>query len=347
MSDIFHRLCIYRSNGIGPAKYAEIMKNHRGSAEDAADSLNLSDDFIDGVKREMDLLDKIGGFYISDLDDDFPQNLRHAHGTTPILSAIGNRKTLAKRAFSAVGTRHATNAGMSLMRVITKRIAENDCAVVSGMAIGTDTAAHEGALAVDGDSNTIAVLAGGVDYVWPLENQKLYDEIIRRGCVVSEIPVGQQPTQRHFARRDKILAALGEKLILGESNEGSGSLITAGFAKEFGRRIYAIPSHPSDPRSYGPNRLIRENIATLCMGPDDFFTKLELSACVVNTKMADFRAKTGIESQILDLLGTVPVNESDIAVGLGKNVSVIKRELVVMEVRGLVDKVDGGFVRKG
>ncbi|MDR0449066.1 MAG: DNA-processing protein DprA [Rickettsiales bacterium] len=317
-----------------------------GDAEAAAASLDLSDSFKDSVKREMDSLRALGGFYISDADDDFPKNLKHAYGCAPILSVLGNRAALDKKSVSVVGTRHASAAGMDIIRDIAKRLAENDVAVVSGMAMGTDAAAHEGALRADGDANTIAVLAGGVDYVWPLENRKLYDDIVRRGAVVSEMPVGFKPTATHFAQRNRIVAALGEKLVLGESNEGSGSLITANFAKDFGRRIFALPGHPADPRAHGPNRLIREGAATLCMGADDFFPKLEFGGSIDNTKKAVLRAESALGNRILDLMAASPSSESVIASALGENIAIIKKELVLLEISGRVEKANGGFIRK-
>ncbi|MDR0319191.1 MAG: DNA-protecting protein DprA [Rickettsiales bacterium] len=326
-------------------KFASLIAKF-GSAEAAAESLNLSDDFKDSIRREIGSLEAAGGFFIADSDDDFPKSLKHAYGCPPILSVIGNRAVFAKKMISAVGTRHASAAGMNIMRAIALRLAENDVAVVSGMAMGTDAAAHNGALAAPGDANTVAVLAGGADYIWPLENEKLYHEIISRGCVVSDMPFGFKPSAAHFAQRNRIVAALGEKLVLGESNEGSGSLITAAFAKDFGRRIFAIPSHPSDPRAAGPNRMIREGAASLCSGPDDFFPKLEFMCGIDNTKKADSGEKSELGNRILDLLGSIPLSESVIAEQTGKNIALIKKELVLLEISGLIEKTNGGFVIK-
>ncbi|MDR2686017.1 MAG: DNA-protecting protein DprA [Rickettsiales bacterium] len=344
-NDIFHALCIYRTAGIGPVKFNNLIAAH-GSLDAAADTLNLSQDFKDSILREMEALDKIGGFYISSADEDFPQSLRCAHGCAPILSVVGNRKTLTKKTFGCVGTRHASSSGMNLMHGIAKRLAENNCAVVSGMAMGTDSSAHIGALDADGDTNTIAVFAGGVDYVWPPENQILYERIKERGCVVSEMPIGVQPLPRQFAHRDKIIAALSDQLVLGESNEGSGSLITANFTLSLGRRIHAIPSHPSDPRSYGSNKLIREGKATLCRGADDFFPELELDCCVVNTKTADSEGIEGCYGGILDFIGSIPITESDLSLRTGKNISIIKTELAILEMQNRIERASGGIIRR-
>lgn len=342
-NDIFYQLCLYRSNGVGPLKFANLIATH-GDARAAAASLNLTQEFKDQISREMESAEKIGAFYICGADDDFPKNLKHSYGCAPVLCCLGNRETLRRSAVACVGTRHASSAGLNIMQDIAGRFAENDYAVVSGLAMGTDTAAHRGALMASGNANTIAVVAGGVDYVWPLENQKLYEEILSRGLVLSEMPVGTKPVAYQFAQRNRIIAALAEKLVLGESNEKSGSLITAGFAAEFGRRIYAIPTHPSDARGAGPNRLIREGRATLCCGADDFFPKLEMKPCVVNTKTADFGDDLDENSEILDLIGFTPLSESAIASATGKNIAIIKKKLIVLEMQNQIIRVAGGFV---
>ena len=185
--------------------------------------------------------------------------------------------------------------------------------------------------------NTVAVLAGGVDYIWPVENERLYYEILERGVVVSDMPVGFVPKGTNFVQRNRIIAGIGEKLILSEADSNSGSMKTAEFAQEYGRKIYAIPSHPADSRAVGPNSLIRSGAAILCMGATDFFTEKNSVKKTEKTRES--------ENPILDKIGTVPVSESVLAEIVGKSILEIKRELVMLELQGLIRKCDSGYVR--
>ena len=206
--------------------------------------------------------------------------------------------------------------------------------------MGTDTAAHRGALQVGGNAQTVAVLAGGVDVIWPLENESLYWEIVARGAVISEMPVGVAPLAQHFVIRNRWIAGMAEKLILGEADLKSGSMTTARFAIEAGREIWAIPSHPLDSRAEGPNSLIKTGAAKLCSGASDFFVTEKNSY-----QMQKNEKKFADENSVLDALGTIPVSETVLSEIAKKTVSEIKAELVVLELQGLVRKVDGGYVR--
>ncbi len=339
MSDLFEKLLILRTPRVGPVRYNELMGRF-GTAAAAIDFLGADDALRDAVRREMDRAAELNIHYISDTDVLYPAALKDVKNHPPVITVRGNLTALQKDAVAMVGTRHATAAGMRLVADLANRFADNNYAVVSGMAIGTDTGAHRGALRASGDAVTIAVLAGGVDYIWPLENESLYHEILARGAVISEMPVGFVPVAQNFVQRNRWVAALAQQLILGEADIKSGSMTTARFAYDFGRMIYAIPSHPTDSRSVGPNTLIREGIAKLCMGVDDFF--------VVDKKENQnkkIEIKIEKENSILDKIGTVPVSESVLAEIVKKTISEIKSELVVLELQGLVRKVDSGYVR--
>ncbi|MDR1207076.1 MAG: DNA-protecting protein DprA [Rickettsiales bacterium] len=339
MDDLFHKLLILRTPRVGPVKYAELVEKF-GSVAAVVDSLHSSDAHIDSVKREMDAAARIGIRYISDDSQYYPENLRCARNHPPVISVCGNLETLQKRTIAIVGTRHATAAGMRIVSDLARAFAENNCAVASGMAAGTDAAAHAGALAACGDAQTIAVLAGGADYIWPPENEKLYRQICERGCVVSEMPVGFTPVATNFIQRNRWIAGLSEMLILGEADEKSGSRATAEFMLGYARRVYAIPGHPLDARSIGPNRLIKSGRATLCVGPDDFFIRTGKEK-----KGNNVVAKQIAENEILDRLGNIPVTESVLAELVKKNVFEIKRELVMLELGGFVKRLDGGYVK--
>ncbi|MCL2017860.1 MAG: DNA-processing protein DprA [Alphaproteobacteria bacterium] len=333
MDDIFHKLLILRTYGIGSKRYKELLDGF-GTAKAASESLNHPKEHIDSVLREMDRALHSGIFYICDDSDEYPANLKLIENRPPVISVRGNIKALQKPAVGMVGTRHATAAGMRFIHELAREFASRGYIVVSGMAMGTDTAAHDGGLAAPGNLNTIAVLAGGVDYVWPPENERLYNQIIERGAIVSDLPVGTTPVASNFIMRNRWIAGISEKLILGEADEKSGSMATAGFALGYGRIVHAIPGHPSDSRSAGPNRLIKDGRAEMCLGIDDFF----------ESQKKDKKVQK-IENEVLDKLGMTPVAESVLAELVKKNIADVRRELVMLELCGAVKKTDGGYVK--
>ena len=186
MKDLFEHLLILRSPGIGPVAYNNLLAKF-GSVEAVIDSLCPSQDLRDSVMREIDAAAKMNIKFVSDKDDFYPNALRCIKNHPPILTVRGNLETLCHESIAMVGTRHATAIGMEFVANMATAFAEHNICVTSGMAIGTDSAAHVGALRAAGNTNTIAVLAGGVDYIWPLENEALYYEIVERGAVVSDL----------------------------------------------------------------------------------------------------------------------------------------------------------------
>ena len=334
MKDMLNKLLILRSSGIGPVKYRALLDEF-GSDENIIEHLNLDQEFIDAVKREMDRAFDMGIEYICDTDSRYPIGLLNIKNHPIVISVRGNISTLSKQCVSIVGTRHATAAGMNFVSEIANEFANHNIVVVSGMAMGTDSAAHSGALNANGDSQTIAVLAGGVDYIWPLENESLYYEILERGALISEMPVGMVPNGQNFVQRNRWIAAISDALIVGEADEKSGSMTTARFAIDYNKNVFAIPGHPSDARSAGPNSLIKSGNATICTSSKDFFTDAKAPKSNKNTKQGN---------EILDKLGMIPVSESVLANLVKKTVSEIKSDLVVLELQGLVRKQDGGYV---
>ena len=339
MSDLYKKLLVLRTPGIGAAKYNDLMRRFE-SIDAVLDVIGVKADVRDAVAREMDLAAQKNIKYISDDDALYPDALRQIKNHAPVICVRGNADVLKRDMVAMVGTRHATAAGMKMVADLAQGFAEHNIAVVSGMAIGTDTAAHRGALRAVGNLQTIAVLAGGVDYIWPVENESLYWEIVERGAIVSEMPVGFVPVASNFVMRNRIVAGLANRLILGEADAKSGSMTTARFAIEYKREIWAIPSHPTDLRAVGPNSLIRNGQAMLCMGIDDFF---EIQKKDANHKK--YLQKNESEFNLIDMLGNVPVSESVLTELVKKTVSEIKSELVVLELQGLVRKVNGGYVR--
>ena len=334
MDDVLKKLLILRTPGIGPVRYNSLISEYE-SLDAIIDSLNLNQSFIDSVKREMDIANNLGIKYVFENDSFYPRELLSIKNHPIVISVRGNIETLKKKKVAIVGTRHSTAAGMNFVSGLAQSFATHDYAVVSGMAIGTDSAAHCGALNADGNSQTIAVVAGGVDYIWPIENESLYYKIVERGCVVGELPVGMTPNAQNFVQRNRWVAGMSELLVLGEADIKSGSMTTARFAIDYKKPVFAIPGHPSDARSMGPNSLIKNGKANLCMSVKDFFDDEKIQKDKkINTPKND----------ILDKLGMIPVSESVLANLVKKTVPEIKSDLVVLELQGLIRKQDGGYV---
>ncbi len=336
MESLVEHLLILRSPGIGPVAYNNLLTKF-GSVGAVIESLNPSAELRDSVMREIDVAARMDIKFVFDTDELYPAGLRRVKNHPPIITVRGNVETLRRNSVAMVGTRHATVTGMEFVAKMATAFVEHNICVVSGMAIGTDSAAHMGALRASGNTNTIAVLAGGVDYIWPLENEPLYYEILERGAVISDMPIGFVPKGTNFVQRNRIIAGIGEKLVLSEADLKSGSMKTAEFAHEYGRTVYAVPSHPADSRGAGPNSLIRSGRAILCQGVSDFFDDDETNE--KNVK------KVESENEVLDKIGTVPLSESVLAEIVGKTISEIKRELVILELQGLIEKQDNGYVR--
>jgi DNA processing protein len=331
---LLNKLLILRMPGVGAVRYNKLLEEY-GDVASVVDSLNLDSEYVDSVKREIDRANDLGIKYICDDDALYPTNLLNLKNHPPIISVRGNVETLKKKMVAMVGTRHATAAGMGFMSNMANVFAEHGFAVVSGMAMGIDSAAHMGALHVGGDSQTVAVLAGGVDYIWPLENENLYYEIMERGVLISEMPVGTNPVASNFIQRNHWIAALADLLIIGEADTKSGSMTTARFAIDYGKHVFAVPGHPSDPRSGGPNSLIKNGMATLCMSSKDFFDE---------EKEQNHKKNNAMENDVLDKIGMIPVSESVLAKLVKKTVPEIKADLVMLELQGLIRKVDAGYV---
>ena len=271
-------LRLARTQNVGPVTFAQLIARF-GSASAALKEVprlvrrgggeNLRTPSDDDAARELAALAKLGGRMIASCEPEYPRGLAAAEPPPPLLFVLGHVTLLAREMVAVVGARNASALGRRLAGTLARDLGQAGLVVVSGLARGIDAAAHEGALA----SGTCAVVAGGIDIVYPPENQALYDSIRAQGCVVSEMPLGQAPQARHFPRRNRIISGLARGVVVVEASEGSGSLITANYALEQGREIFAVPGSPLDPRARGTNRLIREG-ATLTENAADVLAGL-------------------------------------------------------------------------
>ena len=196
---------------------------------------------------------KYGAKLLTYLDPHYPKLLSQITDAPPVISVLGNIEILNRPAAAIIGARNASLNGKIFAKKIAENLLNNDFTVFSGQARGIDSAAHESAI-----NSTIAVIAGGIDNIYPPENTKLYHKIAENGAIIAELPIGTAPQSRHFPQRNRIISGLSIASIIIEAGLKSGSLITARMAAEQNREVFAVPGFSLDPRSQGCNRLIKE-----------------------------------------------------------------------------------------
>ncbi|MBR1825898.1 MAG: DNA-processing protein DprA [Alphaproteobacteria bacterium] len=271
-------LQLINTDGVGPITFYNCIKK----AGNIKNALNLMAQKRALYPREMAGIElekatKIGAEIISYQDKRYPQNLLELNDAPPVLYASGRIDLLNYPvSVSIVGARNASIGGRKMASRIAYDLTEADVLVVSGMARGIDAAAHKGALyAKEQKGATIAVLGTGIDIPYPTENTELYHNICENGLLISEFPLGTAAQVSNFPRRNRIIAALTEATLVVEASVNSGSLITAKLALEQGKEIFAVPGSPMEPRSAGPNRLIKEG-ALLTENSDDILNVLSM-----------------------------------------------------------------------
>jgi DNA processing protein len=253
-------LRLARTSGVGPAQLERLIARH-GSAPAAVEAL---EDLGPGtvrladprkVEAEIAATVEAGARFLCRGDADYPAPLAAAEQAPWVLTVQGDPALLAGRLVGMVGARNASAGGRKLAREIASELAAEGVGVVSGLARGIDTAAHEGAIT---RGATIAVIATGIDVVYPAENDALARAIAESGVIVTERPLGAKPQASQFPRRNRLISGLAQGVLVVEAAPRSGSLITARFAADQGREVMAVPGSPLDERHRGTNRLLRE-----------------------------------------------------------------------------------------
>ncbi|HLI14253.1 MAG TPA: DNA-processing protein DprA [Alphaproteobacteria bacterium] len=257
-------LRLIRSEHVGPISFYQLLARF-GSAAAALEA--LPDLACRGgrdraphiptraaVERELAKIESFGGEIICRDEPAYPLPLAAIEDSPPVLILRGRRELLSRDMIGIVGARNASANGRRFAHTLAAELGQAGLVVVSGLARGIDASAHDGALA----TGTVAVMAGGVDVVYPEENRALYERIVAEGLAVSEMPPATIPQARHFPRRNRIISGLSRGVVVIEAAERSGSLITARLALEQGREVFAVPGSPLDPRCRGTNGLIRQ-----------------------------------------------------------------------------------------
>jgi DNA processing protein len=361
LSERLDRLRLIRSENVGPRTFQRLLERFgtAGAALAALPELAKRG----GGKRpivicpkaaaeaELETAARLGAVVLCWGEAGYPRALAAIDDAPPILYARGNPSLLEKSMVAMVGARNASINGRNLARRIAADLGRAGLVVASGLARGIDTAAHEGSLA----SGTVAVLAGGVDVVYPPENQRLYEDVVAMGCAVSEMPPGTQPQASHFPRRNRIISGLALGVVVMEASLKSGSLITARMAADQGREVFAVPGHPADPRAAGPNDLIRHG-AVLTERADDVLAVVGdlLRRPLAEGRRADFAAPAApppaeaelarARAQVLESLGPSPVMVDSIIRECQLSASVVSLVLLELELAGRLERHPGNQV---
>ncbi|MEM9318433.1 MAG: DNA-processing protein DprA [Pseudomonadota bacterium] len=356
--DRLDRLRLIRSRRVGPATFRRLLAQH-GSAAAALEALpDIAAQA--GVQKyqicpedvalaEMKAAKRAGADMICLGDAAYPSELAELSQAPPILWALGDTGLLQKPMISMVGTRNASSLGTRMTVKLAEGLGKSGYVLVSGLARGIDTIAHEASLT----TGTIAVQAGGLDIMYPAENAGLADKIAKSGLRLSEQPFGLEPQARHFPLRNRIVAGLGQAVVVVEAAARSGSLITARAALDLGRDVLAVPGHPLDARASGCNMLIRDG-ATLVRSGDDILEALSPIAPIIEAPpdpelpLENAAAPPGmdVQSAILAQLGPSPETEDQIIRAVGAPASDVAAALAHLELEGQIERRPGGLLAR-
>lgn len=258
-------LRLYRTRTVGPVAFWQLLRRF-GSADAALDALpriirdkSVRPPDAEQVEAEMEASEALGVKILCAVEPDFPRLLRVLDPTPPIVSLWGRAELANQPCIALVGSRNCSAVGQKFAGQLAGELGEAGLTVVSGLARGIDAAAHRAAL----NSGTIGVLGGGVDHIYPRQNEDLHLAMRERGLLLSENPLGYRATARDFPRRNRLISGLSLGVVVIEAAERSGTLITARYALEQNREVMAVPGSPLDPRSKGCNRLIRQGAALI------------------------------------------------------------------------------------
>ncbi|NVK47884.1 MAG: DNA-protecting protein DprA [Rhodobacteraceae bacterium] len=360
-------LRLLRSRRVGVSTFYRLLSEH-GDAQTALEALpeiarqaGVSEYQVcpQGViDAELRAGRKHGARLILRSDPDYPPLLALIDDAPPAIWVKGDLSLFERPTLAVVGARNASSLGHRFTRTLARELGEEGFAIASGLARGIDATAHEAAL----ETGTLAVLAGGLDEIYPAENTELYHSIAESGLLISEQPFGMKPFARHFPMRNRIVSGLSRATIVIEAAARSGSLLTAGNALDQGREVMAVPGHPFDARSAGCNILLRDG-ATLIRGARDVMDTLAAASPLAQTAMetpkdaipvpeapAEVRSladHAALHTEILARLAGAPLPEDDLIRDLGVTADRASAEILNLELDGRIARKPGGMLALG
>lgn len=351
----FNRLRLIRSPRIGPVTFRQLMARFGTAGEalravpDMAARGGGKASIIEAqiVEQEIARSRAAGARYLIIGDADYPFLLDQMEGAPPALIVRGDVSLAARECVAMVGARNASAAACRFARTLAQELGQRGAVVVSGLARGIDTAAHQGAL----ESGTIAVIACGIDIAFPPENAELQERLAEEGLLVTEHPPGTQPLARQFPARNRIIAGLARGTVVVEAAPRSGSLITARLAGEAGREVMAVPGSPLDPRAQGCNQLIREGAVLIQSAADVIEAIGAIDPRMVRQPGSDFSGEPPSgdvadreRASIVALLGPAPVPVDELIRLSGLGPAVVQTVLLELELAARLERHAGGKV---
>ena len=353
MSDVRYWVGFNLIPGIGRAKFS-LIEDYFGDMESAwqAGPDELASAGLDkravqaivacrpkvSLDAEMEKLERYRVRVLTWNDDAYPPRLKEIYDNPPVLYIRGSLAPEDEWSIAVGGTRRATIYGRQVCEQIAGDLARNGITIISGLAKGVDSVAHRAAL--DAGGRTIAVFGCGLDAVYPSENVSLAREVMQKGALVSEFPLGTKPKGENFPRRNRIMSGMSLGVLVIEAGEGSGALLTAGLALEQNREVFAVPGSILSPASRGANRLIQEG-AKLVRDHGDVIEELNLTMVAQQVGVREVVPATDTESLIMGKLSQEPVHIDDLCRSSGLPISTVSSTLAVMELKGMVRQVGG------
>ena len=340
--------------GVGPAKVQALLnqfgdlRSAWGAQKDQLRRIGFDQRSIDSFfekRKELDLdqclanVQAIGVTLLTWKSEEYPNYLREIEGSPPLIYVHGSLEEIDRWAVAVVGTRRLTSYGRQITQELVAGLVLNGVTIVSGLARGIDAVAHKTALEHGG--RTIAVLGSGPDCIYPPENRALARQIVNgRGAIVSEYGLGVQPEAKNFPPRNRIISGLSLGVIVVEAGDRSGASITARFALEQGREVFAVPGNITSPASRGTNRLIQQG-AKLVTGVDDVLEELNLAMVLEHSAVQLSLPETQDEAALYEYLSAQPVHIDDLSRSTGLSSSLVSSTLTLMELKGMVRQVGG------
>jgi DNA processing protein len=349
------RLRLIRTPTIGPVTYRQLLARF-GSAERAIEALpdlaargggkppRIAD--ATTVEREIAKVEKLGARYLFIDDVDYPPLLAELDNAPAVMTIRGDIALFARTSVAMVGARNASAAACRFARGLAVELGREGVVIVSGLARGLDTAAHQGSLA----TGTIGVIASGIDIAFPPENRALQDQVAEQGLLIAEQPPGSEPLARNFPHRNRVIAGLATGTVVVEAAPRSGSLITARLTAEAGRDVMAVPGSPLEPRAQGCNLLIREGATLVQSAADILETIRPIDPRMVRAPASPFDGRTGGEPgdaerrALIGLLGPVPVGIDELIRQSGLPPATVALVLLELELAGRIERHAGGRV---
>jgi DNA processing protein len=354
--DRLDRLRLIRSSNIGPVTYFQLIQRF-GTAKAALEAIphlaargggkapTLAR--IEDISREVEAVQRLGARYLFLGQGLYPPLLAEIDTAPPALIVRGDLRLLDRPTVALVGARNASAAACRFARTLASDLAREGVVVISGLARGIDTAAHQGAIA----EGTIGVIASGIDISYPPENKDLQEDVATRGLLIAEQPPGREPLARHFPYRNRIIAGMSLATVVIEAAPKSGSLITARLAAEAGREVLAVPGSPIDPRAQGCNQLIRDGATLIQSAADVLETIRPISGPRVASVTSGFRGGPGGEEPdeqgrqaILSLLSPAPVPVDELVRQSSLAPATVQMILLELELAGRIERHAGGRV---